>query len=134
MHCPHGPSGCGKSSLAKLLQGFYQLNEGSIKLDGHDIPHLSANDLRSCFGVVPQETARRRAFTKPSKRCRRVTRPRSANTERDYQEDRSSVSPLRALLKRPPILIFDEATSNLMTKRRMRLGRRSISYGAGRRF
>jgi subfamily B ATP-binding cassette protein HlyB/CyaB len=51
-----GPSGCGKSTLAKLLQGFYQPTEGSIKLDGHDIRHLSANELRSSFGVVPQET------------------------------------------------------------------------------
>ncbi|MFN0038442.1 MAG: peptidase domain-containing ABC transporter [Burkholderiales bacterium] len=48
-----GPSGCGKSTLAKLLQGFYQPTEGAIKLDGHDIRHLAANELRNSFGVVP---------------------------------------------------------------------------------
>jgi ATP-binding cassette, subfamily B, bacterial HlyB/CyaB len=51
-----GPSGCGKSTFAKLLQGFYQPTEGSIKIDGNDIRHLAANELRNCFGVVPQET------------------------------------------------------------------------------
>jgi subfamily B ATP-binding cassette protein HlyB/CyaB len=51
-----GPSGCGKSTLAKLLQGFFQPTEGTIKLDGHDIRHLAANELRSALGVVPQET------------------------------------------------------------------------------
>ncbi|HZP89000.1 MAG TPA: peptidase domain-containing ABC transporter, partial [Burkholderiales bacterium] len=51
-----GPSGCGKSTLAKLLQGFYQPSEGAISLDGHDIRYLSANELRSAFGVVPQDT------------------------------------------------------------------------------
>jgi len=51
-----GPSGSGKSTLAKLLQAFYQPAEGSIRLDGRDIRHLAANELRSSFGVVPQET------------------------------------------------------------------------------
>ena len=51
-----GPSGSGKSTLAKLLQGFYQPTEGRILIDGRDIRHLSANELRQYFGVVPQET------------------------------------------------------------------------------
>ncbi|MBI2295269.1 MAG: peptidase domain-containing ABC transporter, partial [Betaproteobacteria bacterium] len=51
-----GPSGCGKSTLAKLLQGFYQPDDGSITLDGRDIRHLSANELRQHYGVVPQDT------------------------------------------------------------------------------
>lgn len=51
-----GPSGCGKSTLTKLLLGFVQPQEGSIQLDGRDIRHLSANELRHAFGVVPQET------------------------------------------------------------------------------
>ena len=51
-----GPSGTGKSTLTKLLQGFYRPTEGQIKVDGIDTRHLSANELRSNFGVVPQET------------------------------------------------------------------------------
>ena len=51
-----GPSGSGKSTLAKLLQGFYLPSGGQIKLDGQDLRHLSANELRQYFGVVPQET------------------------------------------------------------------------------
>jgi subfamily B ATP-binding cassette protein HlyB/CyaB len=51
-----GPSGCGKSTLAKLLLGFYLPQEGQIRLDGRDIRHLAANELRQTFGVVPQET------------------------------------------------------------------------------
>ncbi len=41
-----GPSGCGKSTLAKLLQGFYPAEDGRIDIDGRDIRHLSANELR----------------------------------------------------------------------------------------
>lgn len=51
-----GPSGSGKSTLAKLLLGFYAPADGQIKIDGTDIRHFSANELRSYFGVVPQET------------------------------------------------------------------------------
>ncbi len=51
-----GPSGCGKSTLAKLLQGFYSPSHGRIRIDGIDIGHLAANELRAVFGVVPQET------------------------------------------------------------------------------
>ena len=51
-----GQSGCGKSTLAKLLQGFYQPSAGRITIDGIDIRYLSANELHSHFGVVPQET------------------------------------------------------------------------------
>jgi ATP-binding cassette, subfamily B, bacterial HlyB/CyaB len=40
-----GPSGTGKSTLAKLLQGFYQPTQGSIRIDGIDIRHLAANEL-----------------------------------------------------------------------------------------
>src|SRR3569832_1270125 len=51
-----GPSGCGKSTLCLLFLGFYQPTGGTLKLDGHDIRYLSANELRNYFGVVPQET------------------------------------------------------------------------------
>ncbi|HEV3008808.1 MAG TPA: ABC transporter transmembrane domain-containing protein, partial [Burkholderiales bacterium] len=47
-----GPSGSGKSTLAKLLLGFYQPEDGRITIDGRDIRHFSANELRQYFGVV----------------------------------------------------------------------------------
>ena len=51
-----GPSGSGKSTLAKLMQGFYQPADGAILIDDRDIRNFSANELRSHYGVVPQET------------------------------------------------------------------------------
>jgi len=135
-----GPSGCGKSTLAKLLQGFYQPTEGSIKLDGHDIRHLSANELRSSFGVVPQETTlfsgaiydnlvlgnAQASFDDVVIACKAAgihdtleALPQGYQTPigehgaglSGGQKQRIAIA--RALLKRPPILIFDEATSNL---------------------
>ena len=135
-----GPSGCGKSTLAKLLQGFYQPTEGSIRLDGHDIRHLSANELRSAFGVVPQETTlfsgaiydnvvlgnAHATFDDVVIACKAAgihdtieALPQGYQTPTGEhgaglsggQKQRIAIA--RALLKRPPILIFDEATSNL---------------------
>jgi ABC-type multidrug transport system fused ATPase/permease subunit len=50
-----GPSGCGKSSLVALLERFYDVDEGSIQLDGVDIRELSVGWLRSQIGLVSQE-------------------------------------------------------------------------------
>ncbi|MBI3068022.1 MAG: peptidase domain-containing ABC transporter, partial [Betaproteobacteria bacterium] len=51
-----GPSACGKSTMVKLLLGFYLPTDGCVLLDGRDVRHYSANELRQRFGVVPQET------------------------------------------------------------------------------
>jgi subfamily B ATP-binding cassette protein HlyB/CyaB len=135
-----GPSGCGKSTLAKLLQGFYQPTAGRILIDGIDIRYLSANELRSHFGVVPQETMLfsgtiydNLQMANPAATFEQITaackmaeihsvieaQPKGYQTEigergaglSGGQKQRIAIA--RALLKRPNILIFDEATSAL---------------------
>jgi subfamily B ATP-binding cassette protein HlyB/CyaB len=135
-----GPSGCGKSTLAKLMLGFYQPQEGQINLDGKDIRYLAANELRSVFGVVPQETVLfsgtlydnlvmahpHASFDDVIAACKAAEiheviekLPEGYQTEigergtglSGGQKQRIAIA--RALLKRPKILIFDEAVSNL---------------------
>jgi subfamily B ATP-binding cassette protein HlyB/CyaB len=137
-----GPSGCGKSTLAKLLQGMYRPSDGRIALDGNDITHLAANELRLNFGVVPQETilfsgtvyenliaAHPHATLEQIVKACQVAEihevierlPKGYQTEigergvglSGGQKQRLAIA--RALLKQPKILIFDEATSSLDT-------------------
>lgn len=51
-----GPTGAGKTTIVKLLMRFYDINKGSIMIDGHDIRDFNRNDLRDLFGMVLQET------------------------------------------------------------------------------
>ena len=135
-----GPSGCGKSTLAKMLQGFYWPSDGSILLDGYDLRHMAANELRANFGVVPQET---RLFSGTIYDNLQLANPHAGFEEivhackmaeihhvieqlpQGYQTpvgengiglsggQRQRIAIARALLKRPRVLIFDEAVSNL---------------------
>src|SRR5690606_24095058 len=51
-----GPSGSGKSTLARLLFRFYDVDSGSIRIDGQDIRDITQESLREAIGVVPQDT------------------------------------------------------------------------------
>lgn len=135
-----GPSGCGKSTLAKLLQGLYRPSEGRIRLDGNDIVNLAANEIRINFGVVPQETILfsgtvyenlisahpHATFEQVIKACQVAEihdviehLPKGYQSEigergvglSGGQKQRLAIA--RALIKKPKILIFDEATSSL---------------------
>ena len=135
-----GPSGCGKSTLAKLLQGFYPPTDGQILLDGRDIRHLAANELRQAYGVVPQETVLfagtlydnlvmahpHASFEDVIAACKLAEiHEVIERLPQGYQTgigehgvglsggQRQRLAIARALLKRPKILIFDEAVSSL---------------------
>jgi subfamily B ATP-binding cassette protein HlyB/CyaB len=135
-----GPSGCGKSTLAKLLLGFHAPSDGRILVDGNDTARMGANELRAGFGVVPQETtlfsgtvlhnlqlaSPHAGFHEIVEACRMAEiHEVIEQLPEGYQTplgehgvglsggQRQRIAIARALLKRPKVLIFDEATSNL---------------------
>jgi ATP-binding cassette, subfamily B, bacterial HlyB/CyaB len=145
-----GSSGAGKSTLSKLLQGFYGATRGRIRIDGVDVNHLAANELRSTFGVVPQETVLfsgtlldnlklanpYATFEQIVAACRMAeihgvieALPGGYQTEIGERGaglsggQRQRISIARALLRGPKVLIFDEATSSVDQLTAEQLGR-----------
>lgn len=138
-----GPTGAGKTTIVKLLMRFYEVNDGAILLDGHDIRDFSRNDLRSVFGMVLQDTWLYNSTIMDNIRYGRLdatdeevikaakaaqvdhfvrTLPDSYNMV--LNEEASNVSQgqkqlltiARAILADPKILILDEATSSVDTR------------------
>lgn len=138
-----GPSGAGKSTIANLIPRFYDVTEGSILIDDHDIRDLTVESLRQQIGIVPQETMLFSNTVRENIRYGRldatdeevVEAARAANADvfiRELPEgydtqigerglnlsggQRQRISIARAILKNPRILILDEATSALDTE------------------
>lgn len=135
-----GPSGCGKSTIAKLLQGFYGGYKGQITIGDRELRTIAVNELRTWFGVVPQETmlfsgtisdnlqaANSRATLEQMVHVCKLAGvhdaieklPNGYMTEigergvglSGGQKQRLAIA--RALLKGAKVLIFDESTANL---------------------
>lgn len=135
-----GASGAGKSTLARLLFRFFDINSGSISIDGQDIRSITQDSLRTAIGVVPQDTVlfndtlyNNLAYGRPSASEAEVhhaaqqahlegfisSLPEGYATqvgERGLKlsgGEKQRVAIARVLLKNPPLLILDEATSSL---------------------
>lgn len=135
-----GPSGAGKSTLARLLYRFYDVTGGAIRIDGQDLRDVTQRSLRAGIGIVPQETVLfndslyfNLAYARPDADRATVERAARMAQLHDFIEslpngydtlvgerglklsggEKQRVAIARAILKDPPILIFDEATSSL---------------------
>lgn len=137
-----GPSGAGKSTISRLLYRFYDVQQGSITIDGQDVREVTQKSLRAAIGMVPQDTV---LFNDTIAYNIRYGRPGASDAEieqatevaqiarfiRELPEgyntkvgerglklsggEKQRVAIARTVLKAPPILILDEATSALDT-------------------
>ena len=138
-----GPTGCGKTTVINLLMRFYDVNSGSIKVDGTDIRNITRGSLRTSFGMVLQDTWLRSGtieenikMGKPDADREEVIRAAKAAHADSFirrlpegydtviNEDGGSLSQgqkqllciARVMLCLPPMLILDEATSSIDTR------------------
>jgi len=145
-----GHTGAGKTTIVKLLERFYDVNEGRILVGGHDIRDFTRNDLRSMMGMVLQETwlfngtiednIRYGKLDATEEEIRRAASIAQADHfirtlpngyQMELNEDATNVSQgqkqlltiARAVLHDPNILILDEATSSIDTRTEIQIQR-----------
>ncbi len=143
-----GPTGCGKTTVINLLMRFYDVNEGSIKVDGTDIRDYSRGSLRANYGMVLQETWLRAGtirdnicMGKPDATEEEMINAAKAAHAHSFikrlpegydtiiTEDGGSLSQgqkqllciARVMLCLPPMLILDEATSSIDTRTELKI-------------
>ncbi len=143
-----GPTGCGKTTIINLLMRFYDVNSGSITVEGTDIRNATRNSLRSCYGMVLQETWLRSGtirdnivMGKPDATDEEIIAAAKASHAHSFikrlpqgydtviTEDGGSLSQgqkqllciTRVMLCLPPMLILDEATSSIDTRTEIKI-------------
>ena len=143
-----GPTGAGKTTIVKLLMRFYDINAGSILIDGYDIREFTRHDLRFMFGMVLQDTWLYNGSIMENIRYGRLdatdkeviaaakaahvdsfvrTLPNGYNmilneeATNVSQGQKQLITIARAILQDPKILIFDEATSSVDTRTEVRI-------------
>ena len=143
-----GPTGCGKTTLINLLMRFYEIDSGVIKIDGVDTRGVNKRSLRSSFGMVLQDTwirkatvweniaigkkdATREEIEEACRQCfadgfiRRLPKGYDTVISEDAlsQGQKQLLCIARVMLVLPPILILDEATSNIDTRTEIKIQR-----------
>ena len=143
-----GPTGCGKTTLINLLMRFYDVNDGSIRIDGININDLTRESLRSGFGMVLQDTWLKTgtvreniALANPEATDEQITEaakkahahsfikrlPKgydtvlTANGSGLSQGEKQLLCIARLMLTKPHMLILDEATSSIDTRTEMKI-------------
>ncbi len=143
-----GPTGCGKTTVINLLMRFYDVNKGSIQVEGTDIRNITRKSLRRNYGMVLQETWLKRgtireniAYGKPDATLEEIVEAAKAAHAHSFikrlpqgydtviGEDGGSISQgqkqllciARVMLCLPPMLILDEATSSIDTRTEIRI-------------
>ncbi len=154
-----GPTGCGKTTVINLLMRFYDVDSGSISLDGTDIRNLSRASLRQSYGMVLQETWLMSGTVRENLRMGNeiasedeiVKAAKAAHADsfirrlpQGYDtvigEDGGSLSQgqkqllciARVMLNLPPVLILDEATSSIDTRTEIRIQKAFSAMMRGR--
>ncbi|MGN0606411.1 MAG: ABC transporter ATP-binding protein [Oscillospiraceae bacterium] len=154
-----GPTGAGKTTMIKLLMRFYDVNSGSILIDGHDIRDFNRSELRELFGMVLQDTWLFNGTIMENIRYGKedatdemvIEAAKSAHVHRFIKtlpdsynmvlnEESSNVSQgqkqlltiARAILADPKILILDEATSSVDTRTEVRIQKAMDNLMKGR--
>jgi len=143
-----GPTGCGKSTIINLLMRFYDVNDGSIKVSGRDIRKVKRKSFRQFYGMVLQESwlynasiKDNVAYGKPDATMDEIVEacklanahafiekmPKGYDTIITERADNISAGQkqllciARIMLLKPPMMILDEATSNIDTRTEMKI-------------
>ncbi len=143
-----GPTGCGKTTVINLLMRFYDVDDGSIQVEGTDIRHITRHSLRKNYGMVLQDTwlkpgtiRENIAYGKPDATVEEIIEAAKAAHAHSFikrlpqgydtviGEDGGNLSQgqkqllciARVMLCLPPMLILDEATSSIDTRTEIRI-------------